>query len=125
MARAALVAAAALAPACVCSTPSAEIDGGDLMNVFSHDAGAGEAGDGGPHHGRGRRRRDAGADAAPAASAEAPAASVRAPIEGVCVTPEGAPDRDVRRTLGRPPCRGAQVLEWKDAEGAPRYACVV
>ena len=37
----------------------------------------------------------------------------------------GSPDHDIRRTLGRPQCRGAQILEWKDAEGAPRYACVV
>jgi len=59
------------------------------------------------------------------ASPAAPDASVRPPTEGVCLAPAGAPDRDVKRTLGRPPCRGAQVLEWKDAEGSPRYACVV
>lgn len=38
---------------------------------------------------------------------------------------EGLPDRDIRRTIGRPPCTNAQVLEWRDAEGSPRYACVV
>jgi poly(3-hydroxybutyrate) depolymerase len=31
----------------------------------------------------------------------------------------------MRRVLGRPPCRDAQVLEWRDSEGSPRYACVI
>ena len=35
------------------------------------------------------------------------------------------PNQEIRRTLGRPACRGAQILEWKDAEGSPRYACVI
>jgi poly(3-hydroxybutyrate) depolymerase len=127
--RLALVAAAALAggastPACRCVTPSAEIDGGDLMNVFAHDAGTDGAADAGAKRGRGKRR-DGGVPVAAVTDAGAPAASVRAPVEGVCVTPEGTPDHDIRRTIGRPACRGAQVLEWKDAEGAPRYACVV
>lgn len=120
-----LGAACALVPAC--STPSAEIDGGDLMGVFSHDAGAdadASADAGHRHH----KHKDASADtpapADPAPSA-APSASVRAPVEGVCVTPDGQPDHELRRTLGRPPCRGAQVVEWKDADGSPRYACIV
>jgi poly(3-hydroxybutyrate) depolymerase len=121
----AAIAPAAIAPACTCGTPSAEVDGGDLLGVFSHDAGGDAAVDGGPAASRrgGKRSRDAGAGRA--GSATAPDASLRAPVEGVCVAEEGAPDRDIRRTLGRPPCRGAQVLEWKDAEGSPRYACVV
>ncbi len=112
-------------PACTCSTPSAQIDGGDLRGVFSHDAGGDGAADAGPRHGK--RARAAGADGAAVAAAAsgAPAGSVRAPVEGVCVAPAGQPDRDIRRIVGRPPCRGAQVLEWKDAEGSPRYACVV
>jgi dienelactone hydrolase len=126
----ALFAAAALAggaalPACVCATPSAEIDGSDLRGVFSHDAGSNAAVDGGPRSGPGKRAQDAGGGRAPAAAPASPVAAARAPVEGVCVAPGGQPDRDVRRILGRPPCRGAQVLEWKDAEGSPRYACVV
>jgi pimeloyl-ACP methyl ester carboxylesterase len=111
--------AAALVPAC--STPSSEIDGGDLMGVFSHDAGARDA-DAGRRDGG---KRDAGADASAAADASAvPDASTRAPIEGVCVAEDGAADHDIRRTIGRPPCRSSQVMEWKDADGSPRYACV-
>jgi hypothetical protein len=126
-----LAAAAATIPACLCATPSADVDGGDLMGVFSHDAGsdgAAASADGGRH----RKHKDAGHDASPSpatssspASPAAPDASVRAPVEGVCVAPEGAPDREIRRIQGRPPCRGAQVVEWKDAEGSPRYACIV
>jgi poly(3-hydroxybutyrate) depolymerase len=120
-------------PACTCATPSAEIDGGDLLGVFSHDlsrdGGRDGAADGGPRRGRGKHPRNAGdAGPAPASSAGAPGTPIegaRAPIEGACVAVEGTPDHDIRRTLGRPPCRGAQILEWKDAEGAPRYACVV
>ncbi len=113
-----------LVHACTCATPSATVDGSDLLNVFAHDGGADGAVDGGGPRRRGKRR-DAGADAAAPVASAAPSASVRAPVEGACVAVEGAPDRDIRRVLGRPPCRGAQVLEWKDAEGAPRYACVV
>jgi dienelactone hydrolase len=118
-----LGAAPAAAIGSACSTPSSEIDGGDLMGVFSHDAGSDAAVDAG----RSRKHKDGGADAsapAPAASAAADA-SVRAPVPGVCVAEEGTPDKDLRRVLGRPPCRGAQVMEGKDAEGSPRYACVV
>ncbi len=121
---AALLAPAALVPACTCATPSSEVDGGDLLGVFAHDPARDGGSDGGRR--RGRHARDAGRDAAPAgAGSGLPTASLRAPVEGNCVAPEGQPDHDVRRTLGRPPCRGAQVLEWKDGDGSPRYACVV
>lgn len=116
--------AAAAASFAACSTPSSQLDGGDLMGVFSHDGGT-DAGHASADAGRRRRKaKDAGRGASPPASA-APDASVRAPIEGVCVAPGGAPDRDISRVLGRPPCRGAHVVEWKDAEGSPRYACIV
>lgn len=108
-----------------CSTPSSKLDGTDLLGVFERDAGL----------------VDASADAAPDASAkrarkpkapvEVPRPTVtgpaepRLPIEGACVRAAGSPDRELRRVVGRPACRGAQVLEWKDAEGSPRYACVV
>jgi poly(3-hydroxybutyrate) depolymerase len=123
----ALLGSALPAASCTCSTPSADLDGGDLMGVFAHDAGLDGGPDGGARRPRLKHPRDAGAPDAAAANgpADPAAASVRAPVEGVCVAEEGQPDRDIRRTLGRPPCRGAQVMEWKDAEGAPRYACVV
>jgi poly(3-hydroxybutyrate) depolymerase len=97
------------------------------MGVFSRDGGADGSADGGDGGVRHRRKRgsDGGAPSSSASSASMPGSTVRAPVEGVCVAPAGAPDHDIRRTLGRPPCRGAQVLEWKDREGSPRYACVV
>jgi len=109
-----------------CSTPSSQIDGGDLMGVFSRDGGV-DATDASRDGGRRRKRKksDAGTPAPSASANGAPDASVRAPIEGVCVAPSGAPDREISRVQGRPPCRGAQVVEWKDAEGSPRYACIV
>lgn len=97
------------------------------MGVFSRDAGADAAPDADAGHPR-HKLRDASSDAEPSGAPSAsavPSASVRAPIDGVCVTPDGQPDHELRRTLGRPPCRGAQVVEWKDADGSPRYACVV
>jgi poly(3-hydroxybutyrate) depolymerase len=118
------LAAGVASPACTCSAPSATLDGGDLMGVFAHDAGSDATStDGGARRAKRGRGKDGGGPAP--TPAETASASARAPVEGVCVTPDGSPDRDLRRTLGRPPCRGAQVLEWKDAEGSPRYACVV
>ncbi len=121
-----------------CSTPSSSVDGGDLLGVFEpRDAGSGpdaslDAGS------KARSRRDAGAaraDAtgplgsasplAPTAGASATGPAARAPIEGSCVAEEGIPNREIRRVIGRPPCRDAQVLEWRDGEGSPRYACVI
>jgi poly(3-hydroxybutyrate) depolymerase len=118
------LAGAALVPACTCVSPSADLDGGDLLGVFDRDAGPDGAVDGGPH-GRRKHGHDAGTSGTASTSPSAAPAVVRAPVEGACVAVEGTPDHDIRRTLGRPPCRGAQVMEWKDAEGAPRYACVV
>lgn len=114
-------------PSSACSTPSSGIDGGDLLGVFERDGGpagasrgdaAAEAGarlgrDGGPLGEE--ARADAGLPRPPA---------VRPPAEGSCVAVQGEPDREIRRTLGRPPCRGAQIMEWRDPEGSPRYACV-
>lgn len=105
-----------------CSTPSSEIDGGDLLGVFERDggieAGADAAADAGPAQQDGGKPADAGAPPSPTPAA------VRVPSEGSCVAPEGQPTRDLRRTLGRPPCRGAQVVEARDTEGSPRYACI-
>ena len=113
------VLAAAAAVGSGCSTPSSDVDGGDLLGVFARDASVDDGPDAPAAKDAGKR--DGGVDAA--APAPPPDASVRAPIEGVCVTEEGAPNTEIRRVLGRPACRGSQVMEWKDAEGAPRYAC--
>jgi hypothetical protein len=93
------------------------------MGVFARDASA-DASDDAARRDGGRAPKDGGpdADAAPPPVVDA---SVRPPTEGACVRESGAPNREVRRVVGRPACRGAQVLEWKDSEGAPRYACVI
>ncbi len=120
-------AAAALGAAC--SPPSSEVDAGDLFGAFDRDAGPDAQVDGGA---RRRGKRDAGPadgggpEGGPSAAASLDAsAGVREPVQGSCAAEEGSPNRDLRRTLGRPPCRGAQVMEWRDAEGSPRYACVI
>ncbi|WP_437971922.1 alpha/beta fold hydrolase [Sorangium sp. So ce260] len=122
---AALAGAAALLAA-ACSTPSSGVDGGDLLGVFERDAGAAAADGGQPQPAA--ARQDAGARATGPASAAAPPPkppAARPPSEGSCVAEQGRPGRELRKTLGRPPCRGAQVLETRDAEGSPRYACVI
>jgi dienelactone hydrolase len=106
-----------------CTTSSSTVDGGDLLGVFEHDGGSDAQADGARGGGRGRPRGDAGRDAAALSPSSNPVA--RAPSEGLCVVQQGEPTRELRRTVGRPACRDAQVLEWKDADGSPRYACVV
>ncbi len=123
---AAALASAAAWIAAACSTPSSGVDGGDLLGVFEQDAGAAAADGGQPRPSA--ARQDAGARAAGPASAAAPPTKppeARPPSEGSCVAEQGRPGRELRKTLGRPPCRGAQVLETRDAEGSPRYACVI
>lgn len=107
------------------------------MGVFDpRDAGPDARADGGAKPTKQpSNKRDAGAvssapsavaSANPASSAKASAGqAARAPTEGSCVAEEGLPNREIKRVIGRPPCRDAQVLEWKDAEGAPRYACMI
>ena len=47
------------------------------------------------------------------------------PAKGAASPSRGARDESsARRSAGRR-CRGAQVLETRDAEGSPRYACVI
>ncbi|MDC3960339.1 hypothetical protein KEG38_41180 [Polyangium jinanense] len=108
-----------------CSLPSSDVDGGDLHGVFDRDAAAADAAatDAGAKN---AGRKDGGAAPVPVMTASAAAKPVtRPPTEGSCVAVDGLPDRDIKRTIGRPPCPGAEVLEWKDAAGAPRYACVI
>ena len=108
-----------------CHTPSSDVDGGDLLGVFERDAGVDASRDGGaPRDAGGKKRRkgaDAGVEAAPAVAVP----TTRPPSEGVCAAEEGQPNRELRRFLGRPACRDARVLEWRDADGSPRYACVI
>jgi len=101
-----------------CNTPSSSVDGGDLLGVFERDAAADALADGADAQPSRTQKADAAPSPAPID------ASVRAPTEGNCVAERGQPNHEIRRTLGRPPCRGAQVREWRDPSGAPRYACV-
>ena len=127
----ALVAGAASGPAAGCSTPSSSVDAGEIYGVFdggTADAARDAAPDARPRPaGSGSAAASAGASAAAAASAARPASSetARQPVSGTCVAAAGQPNRDIKRTLGRPACRDAQILEWRDAEGSPRYACLV
>ncbi|NUP04692.1 MAG: hypothetical protein HOW73_01385 [Polyangiaceae bacterium] len=99
-----------------CNTASASVDPGDLHGVF------------------GGASASASAAAAPSATPRAEA-SARANASAVVETHERTPDSPdcveergeratVVRTLGRPACRGSEVIEWRDPSGAPRYACL-
>ncbi len=107
-----------------CSTsPSASVDAGDLLGVFEpRDASADARLDASKP--AKKALRDAGAPGPDAAPAE-PKTQAREPSASSCVEPAGMPNRDLKRVVGRPACRDAQVLEWRDAEGSPRYACVI
>lgn len=101
-----------------CEPPSSHVDGRDLKGVFERDASV----DGGivaVHP---------SASAAPSPSASASAGPtepvMRRPPPGACVVEQGTPATDLRRTVGRPACRYAEILEWRDAHGSPRYGCV-
>jgi dienelactone hydrolase len=103
--------------------PSSSIDAGDLLGAFERDASAPDAANDAGRKVAGHKEKDGGiADAGTAAVATTPI--TRPPNESSCVTIDGQPDRDVKRTFGRPVCPGAEILEWKDDWGAPRYACV-
>lgn len=109
---------AALAPVAffACSTPSTGVDGGDLLGVYE--------------------KSDASADAAPTAkpskdggkpknvSVPPGPTRERKPVAGSCLAKQGEADHDLRRTLGRPACRD-EIVETRDADGSPRYACVM
>ena len=116
--------AATMLLAGACRSPSSHEDGGELYGVFQHDAAA-------------HASASAGVSAASARPSPPPDAGLgprlpelrRKPVAGPCVAPsprEPEPSGTVRaeRPAGRPGCRGARVLEWRDAAGDPRYACV-
>lgn len=99
-----------------CELPSQSVDRDDLMGVFERDGGA----DGGIV-----ARSAAPAESAVAApSSTVPAPVSRPPVTDSCVEESGQPNRDLRRTVGRPACRRGRILEHRDASGAPRYACL-
>ena len=97
-----------------CELPSERVDPTDLRGGFE--------------------RRDAGpsataASSAPPAQSASSAASAgtppivpRDPNPSGCVEPRDTA-RALRRTAGRPACRAAEILELRDSQGSPRYAC--
>jgi len=99
-----------------CETPSSQVDGTDLLGVFERDASV----DGGII----AVSPSAAASASARASAGPRAPIMRRPLPGACVAEQGAPDNELRRTARRPACRAAKIMEWRDAEGSPRYGCV-
>lgn len=101
-----------------CSTPSSSVDGGDLLGVFDRDAGSTDAA------ADARSSKDAGKPAKAPAVAPGPTKE-RKPVTGTCVAKQGEADRELRRTLGRPACRGDEIIETRDADGSPRYACLM
>jgi hypothetical protein len=104
-----------------CGTPSSTIDGGDLMGVFSRDGGAADGG----IVAIGSASAATSASAKPAKDAGPPVERrVREPDPASCVAEAGQPLDVPRRTIGRPACRGGDVLEWRDPAGEPRYGCV-
>lgn len=101
-----------------CSTPSSGVDGGDLLGVYERDAGAADAA------ADARSAKDGGKRDRPPAVAPGPLQE-RKPVSGTCVASQGEADHELRRTLGRPACRGDEILEIRDADGSPRYACLI
>lgn len=108
--------------ACVfasCSTPSSSVDGGDLLGLYDKDGGADAGSDGAA-----RPAKDGGKRPSAALVPAGPTRE-RKPVSGTCVAARGEADHELRRTLGRPACRDEQILEGRDADGSPRYACVM
>ncbi len=109
-----------------CSTPSSDVDGGDLLGVFSRDGGSR---DGGIVAIAASASASGSSSASAKPSADASArppvdTKVREPDPSSCVAVAGHPEDAPRHTIGRPPCRGGEVLEWRDSSGEPRYGCV-
>ncbi len=94
---------------------SSKTDGADLQGVFdgTSQASAASASASAP-------KPKTSVDAAPPI-----APLVRDPPSGPCVQVRGKripkPDRRIAR---RPGCRRARVMEWRDGNGTPRYACL-
>lgn len=98
---------------------SADVDPHDLRGAFDKDASARAS-----SSASGRASASASARASANASASALASAAPRDVPDTqCVTPTGTP-KDVVRIEGRPACRAAEVLEWRDGRGDPRYACI-
>lgn len=97
--------------AAACNTASASVDGSDLLGVFDAKTAAPTA--------------TAAAKAKGSSSAAPSAAPLveRDPGDPGCLAVRGKPEPLIRHTMGRPACRAAEILEWRDPSGAPRYAC--
>jgi poly(3-hydroxybutyrate) depolymerase len=48
----------------------------------------------------------------------------RKPIAGPCVAASGEAARQNKRPAGRPACRRSRIIESRDDDGTPRYACL-
>lgn len=96
-----------------CELPSDRVDPNDLRGGF-------ERGDAGP---LASATSTASASASAAASATATPVVPRDPNPSGCVEPNTAA-LALRRTAGRPACRAAEILELRDGQGSPRYACL-
>jgi len=105
--------------------PSSDVDAGDLLGVFEHDASIPDASSDASTK-KDPRHKDAG---------PRPNLRLRRLLRSAKPSRARRP-RELRR--GRwaprsrhqthfwpPSCPGAEVLEWKDDAGAPRYACVI
>jgi dienelactone hydrolase len=95
---------------CACDTPSKDVDPNDLKGVFE------------------KPQPSAATSTQSSASTSSSAPPVTTPRErdreAGCVTDKGSPIVDVKRTVGRPACRSAEILEWRDSAGSPRYGCL-
>lgn len=89
------------------------------MGVYERDGGAGDA------DADAKTPKDGGKKDAKNPLVPAGPTRERKPVTGTCVAKQGEPDHELRRVLGRPACRSEQILESRDADGSPRYACVM
>lgn len=96
-----------------CDPPSASVDAGDLMGVFDKDAGLGAS-----------AVASSSSSARTKRSADVPPPVVARNASDLGCTAVAGSAAELGHTVGRPACRGAEVLEWRDPAGTPRYGCV-
>jgi pimeloyl-ACP methyl ester carboxylesterase len=111
----------ALAPTAGCD--SANVDGGDLHDVFDKTASASRSGSATPPL---SSAPPTGTGVASTSASTPPriAPRTRTPVAGSCLAEEGEPAELNRRYGKRPACRRSRVLEHRDRDGTPRYGCV-
>jgi hypothetical protein len=118
-----MLAAGAGAAACAsgCGDRATDGDPADLHGVFDPSARVAASASAAATGSASAGRPVASASASPAPGP----AEARDPADASgCVSEAGAPDASISRTVGRPACGAAEVLEWRDPSGAPRYACL-